>query len=238
VVDAMNYHSLLDRAGPNSLGPNHPTESQPGFAVAALNATAGYVSPTAAMLSLLAGWLGGGGSEPSHVTVEPLQLPQNPPTMATNLAAAGLGPDVVPCIQAVAICESPRARFASSASPPPAPRSLPPSSSPSLPSVNMIVAINRCMRAVPFLPNQHVPVCGAAAAWPHGWSSVRVYNASVAVAGVEWGQLVGPSPTRVLNYTTFPAGGASGSPIELRPHALSVIGIAGSSHSSSNIPPA
>ena len=54
----MNYHSFLEGAGPDEFGPNTHGGSQPGFATAAINSTAVYISPVAQMLSVLAALLG------------------------------------------------------------------------------------------------------------------------------------------------------------------------------------
>eukprot|EP00937_MAST-01D_sp_MAST-1D-sp2_P003561 g3561.t1 len=97
VVRQMGYHSLLDRAGPTSLGPNAPTESQPGFAVAALNATAGYISPVAQALSMLARLL-----EQPGATTEALD--SGAEALGFTLAPAGLGDNALPCVQALAVC--------------------------------------------------------------------------------------------------------------------------------------
>ena len=104
VIDQMSYHSLLARAGPTSLGPGHPTESQPGFAIAAINATAGYISPVAQLQTMLAGFFSAPGATVRAVAV-------GAQTLRVTLAAAGFGAAAVPCVQAVAVCQQAQNRI-------------------------------------------------------------------------------------------------------------------------------
>ena len=114
-----------------------------------------------------------------------------------TLAAAGLGSDTLPCVQALAVC-------AADAAP------------------DTVLAINRCPRAVAFAPPA---ACGRAPAWPQGWGvgAARVYNASLAPAGHDWAQLVGPSPSLPWDHAVMPAGGAGGTPIQLPRWSLVVV---------------
>lgn len=101
-VELMNYHSFLEGAGPGDLGPGGDgAGSQPGFAVAAINATASYISPVAQLLSLVSGWLREEGS-----LMEGVALPAAAASLPFDLSAAGFGPVALPCVQASAICSA------------------------------------------------------------------------------------------------------------------------------------
>ena len=53
--------------------------------------------------------------------------------------------------------------------------------------------------------------------------AARVYNASLAPAGHDWAQLVGPSPSLPWDHAVMPAGGAGGTPIQLPRWSLVVV---------------
>jgi hypothetical protein len=98
LVEMMNYHSFLEGAGAGNLGPQSKGGSQPGFATAAINDTAAYISPVAQLLSMLSKLL-----TPSSSTMEAVAASSGK-TLPFTLAKAGLGDDPVPCVQAVVIC--------------------------------------------------------------------------------------------------------------------------------------
>lgn len=193
VVDQMSYHSLLARAGPDSLGPGRPTGSQPGFAIAALNATAGYISPVAQLLTMLAGFFRQPGAR-----VQPLPEADSAPALPFTMVRAGLGNTTLPCMQAVAVCGSGGGG-------------------------DRVLAINRCGREVRYAPT--TPLCKRPApGWPAtGWRGGLVYNASLAAAGHDWAQLVGPSPSAPWAPAAVPAAARGGAPFPLPPHSFAVV---------------
>ena len=203
VVDQMSYHSLLERAGPSSFGPGQPTGSQPGFAIAALNASAGYFSPVAQVLKMLAALFRQPGAR-----VQPLPEGADAPALTFTMARAGLGNTTLRCVQAVAVCVGDGGGGGGDG--------------------DRVLAINRCGRPVLYTPGS--PLCGRGSpGWPTaGWQASQVYNASVAPAGHDWAQLTGPNPSAPWIPAVVPAAGAGGdTPFALPPQTLAVVALAG-----------
>ena len=90
------YWVLVAFSGPTAAG-----DGQPGFAVAAINSTAAYISPVAQMLSMIAKFLAEPGS-----TMQGLAQPVGSPTLGLTLEKAGFGTTHPFCVHAAAICSS------------------------------------------------------------------------------------------------------------------------------------
>jgi hypothetical protein len=120
-IESMNYHSFLEGAGKVEFGPGAHGDAQPGFAVAALNASGAYISPVAQIISMISAWLSDRGS-----TMESVPIPHTAARLPFNLSTLGLGDGPAPCVHAAAICAA---------------------GSGSRNSSSRVLAVNRCSRA-------------------------------------------------------------------------------------------
>lgn len=203
LVEMMNYHSFLEGVAPLSLGPHSTGGGQPGFATAAINDTALYISPVAQMLSMLSRMLTPGHTMeavPTTATIRGGSLP-------FDLAAAGLGDAAVACIHAAAICAN--VSIAAGGD------HIPHSNRTVARAGSSLLAINRCSHPAT------ISLRFSCASAHTGWGKISVFNATLSKEGPghTWVRLGEPGP--MIPFVD--KRGGIGDQVALAPLALTII---------------